>query len=93
MRAATEELQKVFLKHFSELSFLISTFRNSNKNWLKIQEHFFFGAFHPVRDYSVEVSLAVSAGQMEPVTLCNNMYVPLPDHLLYLPQLVGAGRR
>ncbi|KAM9726926.1 putative methyltransferase TARBP1 [Menidia menidia] len=27
---------------------------NANKNWLRIQEHFFFGAFHPVRDYSVE---------------------------------------
>ncbi|XP_034538056.1 probable methyltransferase TARBP1 [Notolabrus celidotus] len=27
---------------------------NANKNWLRIQEHFFFGAFHPIRDYSVE---------------------------------------
>ncbi|XP_034040576.1 probable methyltransferase TARBP1 isoform X2 [Thalassophryne amazonica] len=27
---------------------------NANKNWTRIQEHFFFGAFHPVRDYSVE---------------------------------------
>ncbi|XP_076599642.1 tRNA (guanosine(18)-2'-O)-methyltransferase TARBP1 isoform X1 [Chaetodon auriga] len=27
---------------------------NANKNWMKIQEHFFFGAFHPIRDYSVE---------------------------------------
>ncbi|XP_041866764.1 probable methyltransferase TARBP1 [Melanotaenia boesemani] len=27
---------------------------NANKNWLRIQEHFFFGSFHPVRDYSVE---------------------------------------
>ncbi|XP_068183368.1 probable methyltransferase TARBP1 [Antennarius striatus] len=27
---------------------------NANKNWIRIQEHFFFGAFHPVRDYSVE---------------------------------------
>uniref|UniRef100_A0A673BUD3 tRNA (guanosine(18)-2'-O)-methyltransferase TARBP1 n=1 Tax=Sphaeramia orbicularis TaxID=375764 RepID=A0A673BUD3_9TELE len=27
---------------------------NANKNWLRIQEHFFFGAFHPIRDFSVE---------------------------------------
>ncbi|KAK6293826.1 hypothetical protein J4Q44_G00361520, partial [Coregonus suidteri] len=27
---------------------------NANKNWSRIQQHFFFGAFHPVRDYSVE---------------------------------------
>lgn len=27
---------------------------NANKNWSKIQEHFFFGPFHPVRDYSLE---------------------------------------
>lgn len=34
---------------------LPSYFRNANKNWVKIQEHFFFGCFHPLRDYSVEV--------------------------------------
>uniref|UniRef100_A0A667YBZ4 tRNA (guanosine(18)-2'-O)-methyltransferase TARBP1 n=1 Tax=Myripristis murdjan TaxID=586833 RepID=A0A667YBZ4_9TELE len=28
---------------------------NANKNWIRIQEHFFFAAFHPIRDYSVEV--------------------------------------
>ncbi|KAM9559168.1 putative methyltransferase TARBP1 [Salvelinus alpinus] len=27
---------------------------NANKNWTRIQDHFFFGVFHPVRDYSVE---------------------------------------
>ncbi|XP_037639116.1 probable methyltransferase TARBP1 [Sebastes umbrosus] len=27
---------------------------NANKNWTRIQEHFFFGAFHPIRDYSAE---------------------------------------
>uniref|UniRef100_A0A3P8V522 tRNA (guanosine(18)-2'-O)-methyltransferase TARBP1 n=1 Tax=Cynoglossus semilaevis TaxID=244447 RepID=A0A3P8V522_CYNSE len=27
---------------------------NANKNWIRIQEHFFFGAFHPVEDYSAE---------------------------------------
>ncbi|XP_035519798.1 LOW QUALITY PROTEIN: probable methyltransferase TARBP1 [Morone saxatilis] len=27
---------------------------NANKNWMRIQEHFFFGAFHPIRDYSAE---------------------------------------
>ncbi|KAK2824180.1 hypothetical protein Q5P01_021355 [Channa striata] len=27
---------------------------NANKNWIRIQEHFFFGDFHPIRDYSVE---------------------------------------
>ncbi|XP_071016864.1 probable methyltransferase TARBP1 [Oncorhynchus clarkii lewisi] len=27
---------------------------NANKNWSRIQDHFFFGVFHPVRDYSVE---------------------------------------
>ncbi|XP_035767959.1 probable methyltransferase TARBP1 [Neolamprologus brichardi] len=27
---------------------------NANKNWTRIQEHFFFGAFHPIRDYSIE---------------------------------------
>uniref|UniRef100_A0A673BRI5 tRNA (guanosine(18)-2'-O)-methyltransferase TARBP1 n=1 Tax=Sphaeramia orbicularis TaxID=375764 RepID=A0A673BRI5_9TELE len=32
----------------------VSSFRNANKNWLRIQEHFFFGAFHPIRDFSVE---------------------------------------
>ncbi|CAL8257518.1 unnamed protein product [Lota lota] len=30
---------------------------NANKNWSRIQEHFFFGAFHPTRDYSVETVL------------------------------------
>ncbi|KAK7902159.1 hypothetical protein WMY93_018928 [Mugilogobius chulae] len=30
---------------------------NANKNWIKIQEHFFFGAFHPLRDYSFETLL------------------------------------
>uniref|UniRef100_A0A3Q3SXK3 tRNA (guanosine(18)-2'-O)-methyltransferase TARBP1 n=1 Tax=Mastacembelus armatus TaxID=205130 RepID=A0A3Q3SXK3_9TELE len=27
---------------------------NANKNWMRIQEHFFFGDFHPIGDYSVE---------------------------------------
>uniref|UniRef100_A0AAQ4PDT1 tRNA (guanosine(18)-2'-O)-methyltransferase TARBP1 n=1 Tax=Gasterosteus aculeatus aculeatus TaxID=481459 RepID=A0AAQ4PDT1_GASAC len=27
---------------------------NANKNWTRIQEHFFFGAFDPISDYSVE---------------------------------------
>ncbi|XP_067277311.1 probable methyltransferase TARBP1 isoform X2 [Pseudorasbora parva] len=27
---------------------------NAMKNWSRIQEHFFFSAFHPIRDYSVE---------------------------------------
>ncbi|XP_057705003.1 probable methyltransferase TARBP1 [Corythoichthys intestinalis] len=27
---------------------------NANRNWTRIQEHFFFGAFHPIRDYSIE---------------------------------------
>ncbi|XP_077469616.1 tRNA (guanosine(18)-2'-O)-methyltransferase TARBP1 [Stigmatopora argus] len=27
---------------------------NANKNWTRIQEHFFFGAFDPIRDYSIE---------------------------------------
>ncbi|XP_061814848.1 probable methyltransferase TARBP1 [Nerophis lumbriciformis] len=27
---------------------------NANKNWTRIQEHFFFCAFHPIRDYSIE---------------------------------------
>lgn len=27
---------------------------NAMKNWTRIQEHFFFGVFHPIRDYSVE---------------------------------------
>ncbi|XP_045556996.1 probable methyltransferase TARBP1 isoform X2 [Salmo salar] len=27
---------------------------NASKNWTRIQDHFFFGVFHPVRDYSVE---------------------------------------
>ncbi|KAL0983871.1 hypothetical protein UPYG_G00134130 [Umbra pygmaea] len=27
---------------------------NANKNWTRIQQHFFFGAFHPIRDYSME---------------------------------------
>ncbi|XP_071017263.1 probable methyltransferase TARBP1 [Oncorhynchus clarkii lewisi] len=27
---------------------------NANKNWSRIQDHFFFDGFHPVRDYSVE---------------------------------------
>ena len=38
------------------MSLLIS---NANKNWTRIQEHFFFGAFHPTRDYSVEVGKQV----------------------------------
>ncbi|XP_035257004.1 probable methyltransferase TARBP1 [Anguilla anguilla] len=27
---------------------------NAMKNWTRIQEHFFFGAFHPLEDYSME---------------------------------------
>ncbi|XP_028676030.2 LOW QUALITY PROTEIN: probable methyltransferase TARBP1 [Erpetoichthys calabaricus] len=27
---------------------------NAMKNWQKIQEHFFFGIFHPIKDYSIE---------------------------------------
>ncbi|XP_062422564.1 probable methyltransferase TARBP1 isoform X2 [Pungitius pungitius] len=27
---------------------------NANKNWTRIQDHFFFGAFDPISDYSVE---------------------------------------
>ncbi|XP_028325214.1 probable methyltransferase TARBP1 isoform X2 [Gouania willdenowi] len=27
---------------------------NANKNWIRIQEHFFFSAFHPTTDYSLE---------------------------------------
>ncbi|XP_077352092.1 tRNA (guanosine(18)-2'-O)-methyltransferase TARBP1 isoform X2 [Festucalex cinctus] len=27
---------------------------NANKNWTRIQEHFFFDTFHPIRDYSIE---------------------------------------
>ncbi|XP_024153483.1 probable methyltransferase TARBP1 isoform X2 [Oryzias melastigma] len=27
---------------------------NASKNWIRIQEHFFFGCFHPTRDFSVE---------------------------------------
>ncbi|XP_036402731.1 probable methyltransferase TARBP1 [Megalops cyprinoides] len=27
---------------------------NAMKNWTRIQEHFFFGAFHPLEDYSIE---------------------------------------
>ncbi|KAG9344455.1 hypothetical protein JZ751_011125 [Albula glossodonta] len=27
---------------------------NAVKNWTRIQEHFFFGAFHPLEDYSLE---------------------------------------
>lgn len=38
-----------------EYAFAVSPFRNANKNWTRIQEHFFFGAFHPIRDYSAEV--------------------------------------
>ncbi|XP_076022350.1 tRNA (guanosine(18)-2'-O)-methyltransferase TARBP1 [Genypterus blacodes] len=30
---------------------------NANKNWMRIQEHFFFATFHPIRDYSVETIL------------------------------------
>lgn len=27
---------------------------NAMKNWSRIQEHFFFSVFHPIRDYSIE---------------------------------------
>ncbi|RXM34959.1 putative methyltransferase TARBP1 [Acipenser ruthenus] len=27
---------------------------NAMKNWQRIQEHFFFGTFHPLKDYSIE---------------------------------------
>lgn len=30
--------------------------RNAMKNWSRIQDHFFFSVFNPIRDYSVEVS-------------------------------------
>ncbi|XP_062257587.1 probable methyltransferase TARBP1 [Platichthys flesus] len=32
----------------------MQTTGNANKNWKRIHEHFFFGAFHPIRDYSAE---------------------------------------
>ncbi|XP_023819046.1 probable methyltransferase TARBP1 [Oryzias latipes] len=27
---------------------------NASKNWIRIQEHFFFSCFHPIRDFSIE---------------------------------------
>ncbi|XP_068424290.1 probable methyltransferase TARBP1 isoform X2 [Clinocottus analis] len=38
---------------------------NANRNWTRIQEHFFFGAFHPVRDYSVETIFYTFPGLSE----------------------------
>lgn len=56
-RAATTNVKKlvICIIYLLEFVFAVSLFRNANKNWMRIQEHFFFGAFHPIRDYSVEV--------------------------------------
>lgn len=34
----------------------LSVLRNAKKNWQRIQDHFFFATFHPLRDYCLEVS-------------------------------------
>lgn len=31
--------------------------RNARRNWQRIQDHFFFATFHPLKDYSLEASL------------------------------------
>ncbi|XP_056147860.1 probable methyltransferase TARBP1 [Lampris incognitus] len=51
-----EELSTVIQACLSQAEAMQST-GNANKNWSRIQEHFFFGAFHPIRDYSVETIL------------------------------------
>ncbi|MBN3289945.1 TARB1 methyltransferase, partial [Polypterus senegalus] len=43
-----------FWECFNYVSKINSMQKNAMKNWQKIQEHFFFGIFHPIKDYSVE---------------------------------------
>ncbi|XP_056465736.1 probable methyltransferase TARBP1 [Gadus chalcogrammus] len=64
---------------------------NANKNWTRIQEHFFFGAFHPTRDYSVETILytfpslsELSDDEWIPVWKCEKMAVFFPSPALPL---------
>lgn len=57
------------LMYLLEYVFTVSLIRNANKNWMRIQEHFFFGAFDPLRDYSVEVCQYVCAEQMKPAKI------------------------
>ncbi|KAK5882283.1 hypothetical protein CesoFtcFv8_020885 [Champsocephalus esox] len=47
---------------------------NANKNWTRIQEHFFFGAFHPIRDYSVETIFLTFPSLSE---LADDEWIPL----------------
>ncbi|KAK5853887.1 hypothetical protein PBY51_015007 [Eleginops maclovinus] len=47
---------------------------NANKNWTRIQEHFFFGAFHPIRDYSVETIFHTFPSLSE---LADDEWIPL----------------
>ncbi|XP_043992185.1 probable methyltransferase TARBP1 isoform X1 [Gambusia affinis] len=47
---------------------------NANKNWLRIQGHFFFGAFHPIRDYSMETIFQTFPSLSE---LADDEWIPL----------------
>ncbi|KAM9364092.1 putative methyltransferase TARBP1 [Pholidichthys leucotaenia] len=51
-----EKLASVIRACLSQAETMQST-GNANKNWIRIQEHFFFGTFHPIRDYSIETIL------------------------------------
>ncbi|XP_051773539.1 probable methyltransferase TARBP1 isoform X2 [Ctenopharyngodon idella] len=47
---------------------------NATKNWSRIQEHFFFSAFHPIRDYSVETIFQTFPSLSE---LAEDEWIPL----------------
>lgn len=38
------------------VSRIFAIYRNAKRNWQRIQEHFFFATFHPLKDYSLEAS-------------------------------------
>lgn len=72
--------------------FAVSLFRNANKNWVKIQEHFFFGCFHPIRDYSVEVPYFwFKQIKLAKTHLYCLIFTPAPDHILHFSKSVRFG--
>ncbi|XP_023686046.2 probable methyltransferase TARBP1 isoform X1 [Paramormyrops kingsleyae] len=46
---------------------------NAGKNWTKIQEHFFFGIFHPLVDYSMETIFHIFPSLSD---LANDEWIP-----------------
>ncbi|XP_050981774.1 probable methyltransferase TARBP1 isoform X2 [Labeo rohita] len=61
---------------------------NAMKNWSRIQDHFFFSAFHPIRDYSVETIFLIFPRLSE---LAEDEWLPLWKFEGFVDFPMGAG--